>query len=272
MESTTPCRASTIYNAVKHNSATLSLEFLLVSPPSRVPPSITQDQIVPVFPSPNRFHASGPSCILPNQSFRFPTSSRLLSPQCYTRRGKLKTFLNPRAYIEAELRIFQSPRAEKEARVLNFSRSQGPYKVGKIGIFPSFKVHIDVGVPNPIYRHISSYSFIFSTYFFVFFTYLFIFSTSTYFFIYYRHISFIFLHIFDIFLHIPSYLLDQGIPGCEVIRGWGVYSQILKLRPRSTAGNFSKSPVHFSECDIIRGGWRGVYSQILILYSAGHKT
>ena len=34
-----------------------------------------------------------------------------LATGCNQRRGKLKLFLNPKAYIEAELRIFPSPRA-----------------------------------------------------------------------------------------------------------------------------------------------------------------
>ena len=106
-------------------------------------------------------------------------------------------FSNPRTCIEAELRIFlsprklrrrlrrgifPSPRAQEEAWARNFSKSQGPYKEEGFGIFPSPrdymkavlgiflspKAHINMGVPNPIIL-----------------TYL-----------------FIFLHIFHIFLHI----------------------------------------------------------------------
>ena len=46
-------------------------------------------------------------------------------------------------------------------------------------------------------------------------------------------------------------------------RRGGVHSRILKLPPRSKAGNFSKSSGHFSECDVIEGG--GMYSRILKL-------
>ena len=68
-----------------------------------------------------------------------------------------------KAFIEAELEIFPSPRAQ-EARAWNFSKSQGPYKKGKFGIFLNprnymkavlgiflNKAHIDMGVPNPVY-------------------------------------------------------------------------------------------------------------------------
>ena len=120
----------------------------------------------------------------------------------YRRRGKLNIFLYPRACIRAELRIF----------------------------------HTDMGVPNSIYRHISSYSFIFSTYLFL-------------------HISFIFTTSRD-----SRVRRHQGGGGREV------YSRILKLPPRSRAGNFSKSPGHFSECDVVRGSGGG-YSQILIILS-----
>jgi len=146
-----------------------------------------------------------------------------------------------------KIEIFPSFRAQEEARAWNFSMSQGPYKGGEFGvfpspkdymkavlrIFPSPKTHIDMGVPNPIYWHISSYSFIFSTYSYIF-----------------LHIFVIFLHIFNIFLHIfglfrliltysfilstygfiystysfifRSYLLHQGIPECDVIERGGV--------------------------------------------------
>ena len=71
-------------------------------------------------------------------------------------------------------------------------------KLGR-GILPSPKAHIKgensefsqvppMGVPNPIYRHISSYFHIFSTYSCMF----------------------------------PSYLLHQGIPECDVVKGRGV--------------------------------------------------
>ena len=110
--------------------------------------------------------------------------------------GSSKIFLDPRAYIEAELKILPSSTAHEEAQAWNFSKSQGPYEGGEIGIFPSPEVHIHMGVPNPLYRHISSYSFIFWTYFFILF--------STYSFIFLHIVSYfhIFLHIFDIFLHI----------------------------------------------------------------------
>ena len=80
-----------------------------------------------------------------------------------------------------------------EARTWHFSMSQGPYRGGEIegeigifpsprdcmkavlGIFSSPKAHVDVGVSDPIYWHISSYSFIFSIYSFIFSTYSFIF-------------------------------------------------------------------------------------------------
>ena len=102
-------------------------------------------------------------------------------------------FSNPRACTKAELRIFPSLRAYGDARVWNFSKSQpGPYKGGEFGIFPnprdymkavlgiflSPKAHINIGMPNSVYWHISSYSFIFLTPFFIFFTYSFIFTTS----------------------------------------------------------------------------------------------
>ena len=84
---------------------------------------------------------------------------------CNRRKGKLNIFSNLRECIETELRIFPSPRAQEEARAWNFSKSQGPYKGGEFGIFPSPrdymkavlgiflspKAHKDMGVPNPIY-------------------------------------------------------------------------------------------------------------------------
>jgi len=71
-------------------------------------------------------------------------------------------FLSLRAYLHI-------CRCRDEDR--NFSKSQSPYKGGEFGvfpsprdymkavlrIFPSPKTHIDMGVPNPIYWHISSY-------------------------------------------------------------------------------------------------------------------
>ena len=70
-----------------------------------------------------------------------------------------------------------------------------------------------------------------------------------------------FLHIFRIFLHISSYIVifPPYFTASKNSRMWrhqreGVYPRILKLPPRSRAENFSKSPRHFSECDVIRGG------------------
>ena len=94
-----------------------------------------------------------------------------------------------------------------------------------LGIFPSLKARIDMGVSNPIYWHISSHSFIFLTYFFIFFTYSFIFSTYSVIFPSYSYIiltyslifltysfifstySFIIFHIFHILLHIFRFFL-----------------------------------------------------------------
>ena len=45
----------------------------------------------------------------------------------------------------------------------------------------------------------------------------------------------------------------RGIPECDVIRGKGVYSAILRLPLGSRDGNFSKSFGHFPDCDVIRG-------------------
>ena len=95
----------------------------------------------------------------------------------------------------------------KEEEAWNFSKSQGLYKGGEIGIFPSPrnymkavlgtflspKAHTDMGVPNPIYRRISSTSFLFSTYFFIF------------------------LYIFHIFLHI--YYIKE-FPNVTSSGGW----------------------------------------------------
>ena len=115
---------------------------------------------------------------------------------CNRRKRKLNIFSNPRACIEAKLRIFPSPRAylriyvdvgmkieifpcprtQEEARAWNFSKSQGPYKWGEfvifpisrdymkavLGIFPSPKAHIDMGVPN-----ISSHFLRIPSYFFI---------------------------------------------------------------------------------------------------------
>ena len=184
---------------------------------------------------------------------------------------KLGTFLSPQSLYEVRLKIFLSPRAQKKARAWNFSQSHGPYKRGRNQNFSKSQGPYRYGRAKSnistyfliflyifdiffrifyIFLHISSYIVIFPSYSYI---------LSTYFFIY-LHISFLFLHIFDIFLHIPSYLLDQGIPECDVIRkggGGGVYSQILKLPPRSRAGNFSKSPGHFFEFDVIRVGVEG---------------
>ena len=100
--------------------------------------------------------------------------------------GKLKIFLNLRVYKEAELRIIPSPKAQKEARAWNFSKSQGPYRYGSAK------------------NNTSTYFFIFLHMFDIF-----------------LRIFHILLHILPYFLHIPSYLLHQGIPECDVIRGEG---------------------------------------------------
>ena len=63
-----------------------------------------------------------------------------------------------------KIEIFLSPRAQEEAQAWNFSKSQGPYKEGEFGVFPSLrdymkavlrifpsrKAYIDMGVPNPL--------------------------------------------------------------------------------------------------------------------------
>ena len=95
---------------------------------------------------------------------------------------------------------------------------------------------------------------------------------------------FILLHIFHIFLHISSYLLHQGIPECDVIRGagwWGDWctreSWNYPVGPELEI--FSSPPDifpngHSSECDVIRGERWEVYTRILELprRSIRHET
>ena len=121
--------------------------------------------------------------------------------------------------------------------------------------------HIIMGVPNPIYRHISSYFFIFSTYFFIFSRYFFIF--LVYFFILFFTYSFIFSTYSIIF---PSYFLHIYYINEFVIRvggrgeGCTRESRNYLLGPRleifqSPPNIFSNG--HFPECDVIRKGVSG---------------
>ena len=125
-------------------------------------------------------------------------------------------------------------------------------------------------VPNPIYRHISSYCSHISSYSFIFFTYSYI---------YFRHISSYFWltpSYIDIFLHIstysfifPSYLLHQGILGCDVASSRGE-------RGGCTRESWNYLPgleIFPNPLDIIPNmtSSGGVYSQILILPSGAPR-
>ena len=85
----------------------------------------------------------------------------------HRRGGWLGIFPSPKAHIGGEFRIFPSPRDYMKAVLI---------------IFLSPKTHIDMGVPNPIYWHISSYSFTF----------------------WHLHIASYFFRIPSYFPHIPS--------------------------------------------------------------------
>ena len=104
-----------------------------------------------------------------------------------------------------ETQNFLKSQSLYRGRAQNFQSLGGSSGVGifqvpeprvKLGIFPSPKAHIDMGVPNPIYRHISSLYRHISFIFLQFSTNFFIFSTLFF------HIFDIFHLIFDIFLHI----------------------------------------------------------------------
>ena len=158
------------------------------------------------------------------------------------RRLRRGIFPSPKAHIKGNSEFFKSQRLY-EGGARNVPKSQDPYR------YRSAKSNI-------------------LTYFFIFFMYSFIFSTYSFIILHIFHI--LFLHIYfryipsyfrllsSYFSHIPSYFLliyyIKELPNVTSLRGRGVYSQILKLPLRSKAGNFSKSPGHFFECDVIRGG------------------
>ena len=101
-----------------------------------------------------------------------------------------------------------SPRSNTSDKARNFSKSQSLYG-GELGIFPSSRSFIFIlgesseffqvpgsikGMQDSIYRHISSYFFMFSIYFFIIIH------------SYFRQISSYFPHISSYFSHIiPSY-------------------------------------------------------------------
>ena len=82
----------------------------------------------------------------------------------------------------------------------------------------------------------------------------------TYSFIYCTY-SFHFHHIYYI----------KEFPNVTSSEGKGVYSQILKLLPRSRSENFFKSPGHFFECDVIKGV-EGGCTRKSCYYLAGRKN
>ena len=57
------------------------------------------------------------------------------------------------------MKFFQVPELRRKFGRGIFPSAKGPYRGGETELSP--KVHIDMGVPNPIYGHISPYSFIF---------------------------------------------------------------------------------------------------------------
>ena len=71
--------------------------------------------------------------------------------------GETGIFLSPKAYIEGESSDFSKSQSLKESSEVGRGIFQSPraYMKAVLGIFPSPKAHIDTGVPNPIYRHIS---------------------------------------------------------------------------------------------------------------------
>ena len=154
---------------------------------------------------------------------------------------------------------------------------QGTFAGSGKGLFPFWLI--------PSYF---TYSFIFFTNFFIFSTYSVIFPSYSYIFwwhilphiltyfwytlSYFRLLSTYFSHIPSYFVHIYYIKESPNVTSSREGKG-GVYSQILKLPARSRSGNFSKSPGHFFEWLFPRmwrhqgRGWRGVYSQIVILPS-----
>ena len=144
-----------------------------------------------------------------------------------------------------------------------------------------------MGVANPIYRHISSYSFIFSTDFFVFFTCSFIFLhissyflhtlniLSTYIFIFpsysfiFSTYFFIFLHIFHTFLHIS--FISTRSRNSRIWRHQGEGTRKSWNYPIGPGLEIFPSPLDIFWMWRHQGGWRGCTRKSLY-YLTGHKT
>ena len=71
-------------------------------------------------------------------------------------RGSSTFYSNPKACIEAELRIFLNPRAQEETPAWNFPKYQGPYKEGEFGIFPSLRDYVKAVLGIGFKSHVPS--------------------------------------------------------------------------------------------------------------------
>ena len=127
-------------------------------------------------------------------------------------------------------------------------------------IFPSPKAHIDMGMPNPIYWHISLYSFIFlniASYFLHILWYFphiltYFRHISSYFWLILSYFDILFLHISFIFTTSRNSRMWRHQGGCTH-KSWNypLGPPDLNIFP-SPPGIFSNG--HFPECDVIGGG------------------